>query len=183
MVLSATAVNRKQAKQRRPIMAKSIFDGPLTKEEQAALRKFIVHLFDFYKEYADDKYIHHLVYIAVRDITRIIGVAHKPLQISKHARKLLGNCGDPASLRKARKAHPRQTVQDHIKPAVRFIDEFKERIVKGKPFTEKDAARWVKQARIAVITAEENSRLGSEWRDRDRPDNAYGCLKIEVEDL
>jgi hypothetical protein len=101
-------------------MAKSIFDGPLTKEEQAALRKFILHHFDFYKEHSGDKYIHHLVYIAVRAITRIIGVT---------------------------------------------------------------PARWMKQARIAVITAEENSRLGSEWRDRDRPDNAYECLKIEVEDL
>jgi hypothetical protein len=41
-----------------PIMAGSIFDGPLTKEEQAALGKFIVHLFDFYKEHSGDKYIH-----------------------------------------------------------------------------------------------------------------------------
>jgi hypothetical protein len=165
-------------------MAKSIFDGPLTKEEQAALKKFIVHLFDFYKEHSGDKYIHHLVYITVRDITRIIGEVHNPLQISKNARRLLDNCADPASFRKAKKAHPRQTVKDHIRPAVRFIDDFRAKIAKGKPFTEKDAARWLKQARIAVITGEENKLLTSKgWRDKKRPDNAYGYLKIETENL
>jgi hypothetical protein len=126
--------------------------------EKSVIVDFILYLYEGYLKFGHDKNTNHIIYIAVRDITRIIGLANK--KISKRAKR------------------SSDTIKDHKKPAILFFEEFTK-----KRFTKKDAKRWIDEAIITTITKEEDALLTSNgWRDKNRPPDAYEKLGIELED-
>jgi len=161
---------------------KFTWDKPMNKDEEKTMQDFILYLYNGYSKFGHDKYAAHIFYIAVRDVTRIIG-GHKNLKISKEALKILGKCNNFKDVYKAQKANPGRTVKEHKIPAKKFWDEFKEYKKDGKDFTVNDAKRWLDEAVIAIITKEEDKAITSKGWMEDRPKNAYELLNIELEDI
>jgi hypothetical protein len=74
-------------------------DGTIDK---SVIIDFILYLYDGYLRFGHEKNANHIIYIAVRDITRIIGLTNK--KISKKAKK------------------SNDTIKDHKKPAILFFE-------------------------------------------------------------
>jgi hypothetical protein len=165
-------------------MANWKWDEMMTKDEEKTMENFILHLYEGFLEFGHDKYVEHIFYICVRDITRIIGV-RKNFKISKKALKLLGidEYRSMKMIEKAQKKSPKLTVNEHKIPAKKFWYEFKDKKENGIEFTRNDAKRWLNEAVIAIITKEEDEKITEKGWMIDRPDNAYEILEIELEDI
>ena len=156
--------------------------GMMEKKEEQVMIDLILYLFEGFKKYGDDKYADHIIYIAVRDVTRIIG-ERKNLYISEKAEGILGDCIDIFTVEAAQKAHPYKTVKEHKIPAKTFWEEFKTKRTKGQDFTRADAERWLRDATIAIITKEEDDELTHKKWGKVRPPNAYEELGIMLKKI
>jgi len=67
-------------------MGKREWDTMMNKDEEKTMQNFILYLYNGYSKFGYDKYAEHIFYIAVRDVTRIIG-ERKNLKISKKSSK------------------------------------------------------------------------------------------------
>jgi len=167
------------------------WDGFMTKQEQDNMVDFIMYLYEGYEKWCKaplkkdkDRYIYHVLYLAVRDVTRIIGES-KNLKISEKARKLLkvDETTTYRGLLNSIRANPRQTVKEHYKPADdHFFEQFRECCNNGKPFTREQARKWLNDAVIAIITKNEDEALTKKGFGKKRPDpaEAYTSAGIEV---
>ena len=163
-------------------MANWNWDGMLNENEEKLLKDLILYLYEGYSKFGHDKYAEHIFYMSVRDVTRIIG-ERKNLKISKRAEEILGKCNDFKMVEKAQKENPRLTVNEHKIPAKNFWDEFKNKKAQGKIFSKNDAEHWLDDAEIAIITKEEDEKLTRSGWIKNRPDNAYEILGIELKDV
>ena len=165
------------------------YDGIMTKQEEKNMVEFILYLYEAYKKWCHhpdrkdkDRNIAHILYIAVRDITRIIG-ENKNLNISKEASKILkpDETTTYRGLLNARKANPGKTIKEHFKPANDFYYQFEEACANNKPFGEKEAKKWLKDAVIAIITVKEDETLTEQGnRDKRNPKEAYDEAEIDL---
>jgi len=163
----------------------------MTKKEQKNMKDFILYLrkgyLDYCKEkgekgkdgkFKDDRYIDHIIYIAVKDITSCIGEKKNP-KISEKARRglKLDKKVDFTEVKNAREQYKDVTVQEHYKPAIYFFDE-----IKGKSFTSKDADRWLNEAVVAIIHRNEDIKLNKDGdrTNRPNPKSAYKKAGIKL---
>jgi hypothetical protein len=64
----------------------------MNKDEEKAMKEFIQYVYNGFIRWGDDdRFVDHVLYIIVRDITRIIGECRN-LKISLNAKKILGEC-------------------------------------------------------------------------------------------
>jgi len=147
----------------------------MTKTEEKTMEDFILYLFSGYKKYGGDRHVESLFYITIRYLTAKIG-EYKNLKISEKAEKILGKCDDLKMVRKARRANPRLTIQEHEIPVKKFWDEFRTK----KDFTENDAKRWLSESSLAIITEKEDERLTEKGWKEERPKDAYKILGIKL---
>ena len=157
-------------------------DGIMTKQEQENMVDFILYLYEAYKKWCHhpvrkdkDRHIDHILYIAVRDITRIIG-ENKNLYISEAANKFIK--ADKTTTYRALLNSIRangKIIKEHYKPANDFYKQFEDCCVNNKPFGEKEAKAWLKDAVIAFITKDEDKKLTELGyvKNRPRPAKAY----------
>jgi hypothetical protein len=88
---------------------------PMSAEEQETMKQFILWLYKGYLRFGADKYADHALNLAVRDVTRGIGL-RRNTKISQKALGLLGGCRNYAALEKAQKARPGETVEERVIP-------------------------------------------------------------------
>jgi hypothetical protein len=142
------------------------WDGTMALSEEE-LKEFIVYLYEGFKKYGHDKYADHIFYQAVRYITLAIG-----------------ECKEPKISQKALADKNAERIKEHKKPAIKFFQEFRDKKAKNEYFTKGDAAGWLDDAVIAFITRQEDDELTAKgWRDKNRPDDAYEQLGIELVDM
>jgi len=154
----------------------------MKKNEEKMIEDFILYLYDGFSKFGDDKYAEHVFYIAVREVTRIIG-ERKNLKISKNALKILGKCNDIKDVERAKMSHPNKIIKEHKIPVKEFWDEFKTKKDKGEAFTRTDAERWLNEAVIAIITKEEDQEITKNGYMIFRHSDAYKKLGIELENI
>jgi hypothetical protein len=148
------------------------WDGTLDK---ALTTNYILYLWEGYKKYGHDKFVERMTNDAIRQITRQIGLAKRP-GISKEAGVLLKGA---ISLNQSFGQNLRE---EHKKPVIQFIQEFRDKKANKKEFTKADAAAWFIKAEIAIITEKEDAVLKGKWSDEDRPPDAYKKCGIDLLD-
>ena len=179
------------------------WNGTLNNEDKKCMSQFIKFLYIGVKMFSVNKYANHVLYIAVREITRIIGqFTFENFQISKKAEEKLGKgqCKDIKSAEKAREKIKGVTIMEHKKPAVVFFNELKDAepclekvnskgkekfIYRKNPFTKEQSEGWLKEAVIAIISKDEDKALRNKGWWKVRPKNAYDLLlpKIELHNI